>query len=423
MIDIFSTAVVLLLIFSGIYFTFKSGFVQFRALFKKRAKKALKNGGTSPVSAMLTALGGSIGTANIAGVAAAIAIGGPGAVFWMWISGLLGMATKYAEVTTAMRFRITDETGKKQGGIMYCITKGLNKRLPAQLFSIFCILGAILGGGLVQSNTIAASAVTLHFGLPSLPFILSAATAVLCGVTVLQGAGRIFKAATFLVPIAGGLYAIASIAVLINGSGLIGEAFASIFKGAFGLDAAIGGGFYGMLNSMRTGMRKGTFSNEAGIGSAPIAHASVDSNDSEGQGYMGVIEVFIDTIVICTLTALVILVSGIAIPFGDTDVNGMQMAADAFSGTLGAGLAPIFLTVSIFLFAFTSIISWGLYGERAAQFLLGKRGILPYRYALLIATALGGIVPVAFAWEVGELLNLLMATLNIPVVLLLFKRE
>lgn len=436
--EIFTLAVSVLLLSSGAYLTVKTRFFQFRHLFtsfrcilsgisQKRSRGSSgRCDGVSPVKALAAALGGSIGTANIAGVTLALVTGGPGAIFWMWVSGFLGMAVKCVEIVLALKYRQKNASGEWVGGTMYCITNGLGRgAMPiARLFALFCMLSTVFGGGMIQSNTIASGALALfNSDKLSIAAAASVVSAAICGIIIFKGTTGIMNFASCTVPLMGILYVLAGTIIIFSNAGLILPALESIIKEAFGLRSVIGGGVgFGVLRAMRVGFVKGTFSNEAGIGSAPMAHAAAATNDILKQGMLGIAEVFIDTILICTVTALVILCSGIAIPYGGANVSGMLLAKNAFATVFGDTASGVFLSVSVFLFAITSIVGWSLYGQKCAEFLFGQRAITPFRTVLVIAIALGGVISVDYVWAFGEACNLLMAVLSMPVTLLLSDR-
>lgn len=439
MLSTFSTAMSLLLLATGGYFTLASGFFQFThigSIIKNTlgglfsGKREHKKGTLTPYQALATALGGSIGTANIAGVGGAIMIGGPGAIFWMWVSGFLGMMTKFAEIVLAMRYRSKNDRGEWSGGAMQYMVKGMGAQYKplASAFALFCVLAAFCGGGMVQSNTIAESVLTACETIPGLYYndntvriIIGAVLAILCAVVIFGGLNRIGMAASMLVPFAGAMYVIAAVWVIAANVEGLGEAFKSIFEGAFGGFRPAAGGVVGfaLARTMRVGVARGVFSNEAGVGSAPMAHASSNTNDPVKQGMFGIIEVFTDTILICTLTALAMLCSGVEIAYGSVSVSGMELARHTFATIMPDSMAGLFLSVSIFLFAFTSIIGWSLYGSRCAEFLFGSRGLFPYRIILAACVGAGTLIPIDMVWELGELFNLLMAACNIIALLAL----
>ncbi len=430
-----------LTLLSGAVLTLRTGFFQFTHLHRslavvfgkgrseKRNKEARKGPALSPFQAMASALGGSVGTANIAGTAGAIALGGPGAVFWMWIAGLLGMGVKFTEIVLALLYR-EKRNGEYVGGPMLYIEKGLGKRRGfalfarpvARLFALFGLLAGSLSTPLVQSNTVGESAELMLASLfpeaePS--FFRPAAAlfcAVLVGAAVLGGVKRIGRISGYTVPFMALAYAAACCAVLFVFRRNLGMALGSIVRGAFGLRPAAGGLFgYGMLRTMRVGIARGVYSNEAGVGSAPIAHAAAETTDPVKQGMYGIFEVFADTLVICTLTAVSVLASGAFTAKG----GGTAIALAAFSPVFGKKASAVFLAFSLLLFAYTSIIGWSVYALRCGEHLFGKKAKLPCCAVITLCSALGAFIPAARVWQFGEILNYLMAAPNLIALLLL----
>lgn len=409
-----------------------------------RTGKQAEATGTTPFQAMASALGGSVGTANIAGTASAIAIGGAGAVFYMWLAALFGMALKFSEIVLAVKYRKKTESGYIGGPMLY-IEGGLGRgrcgerksggsamlgrisRPLAVLYAVFALLSSLIGTTLVQSNTVARSAFEMVRGFSpnaaEAPILAAAGLlcALLTGAVVLGGAKRIGKISALLVPFMAVIYIFISAAVLIAHSKSILPSIARIFKEAFGL-RQLGGGICGVCaaKGMRIGISRGVYSNEAGVGSSAMAHAGAETDSPAKQGLYGIFEVFADTLVMCTLTALVVLASGAPLP-PDPSVSGVSIALSAFSTVLGVKSAGIFLSVSLLLFAYTSLIGWSVYGLAAARYLFGKRSRLAFCIAFTVLTALGAFVRVDAAWKCGEMLNLLMAAPNIAALLLLAK--
>ena len=416
--ELFGNAMAAIMLGTGAFLTVRLGFFQFTHLGRALSsvfRKERKAEGVTPFQAMATALGGSVGTANIAGVAGAIAIGGPGAVFWMWAAGLLGMATKLTEIILALKFR----EGRK-GGAMYYIERGMGQeyRPLARAFSFFGGLAALVGTALVQSNTVARAALEtargLGLGFPETGVLAvsGAALALLTGAVISGGAKRIGRFSEAAVPAMAALYALAALAVIFLNRARLFSAFVSIVRGAFGLRPFAGGAAgYGFLRAFRVGVARGVYSNEAGVGSAPMAHAGSSERDPVKQGLLGIFEVFADTIVTCTLTALVVLTGGFS-PLGG-EASGMRIAAEAFASGLGSEAASLFLAVSVSLFAFTSLTGWELYGERCVNYLGGGRLVRPYRAVFLLLIPLGALSSSSLAWRLGELFNYLMALPNI----------
>lgn len=382
--------------------------------------KAARAGGVTPLQATATALAATVGTGNIVGVTGAIALGGPGAVFWMELAALFGMATKFSEIALAVRFRQRVD-GEWVGGPMYTIRNGL-PRFFRPLSILFAALGAAaaLGmGTLPQSNAIASSVVGIagifspksaaHSG--ALALIAGVVTAVLCALTCLGGAKRVGAAAERLVPLMALVYLLSGLLVIAVNHARLLPALASIFHGAF-RPAAVTGGAAGITlrRTLTWGVSRGVFSNEAGLGSAPIAHASAETDSPVREGMLGIFEVFADTVVICTLTALAVLTSGVPIPYGSH--AGMEVAGAAFVSVFGP-TGGIVINVCMALFALTTVLSWGLYGVRCAGFLLGPRSERPYQLLYCLLTAAGAVMDLGTVWDLTETLNALMAVPNL----------
>ena len=381
-------------------------------------------GNVSPFQAVCTALAATVGTGNIAGVAGAIALGGPGVVFWMWVSAFFGMATKYAEVVLALRYR-KSEQGQWVGGAMYCIRDGMSKPKLAALFAWFVLLASFGMGNIAQVNTIAASVCTaMETYAPWLrpePVLLFTGmlVAVLVAVVTVGGVRRIGIWMERLVPAVAAAYILGSAAVLAAHWQQLPAAFSAIFRGAFSPSAVVGGAAgIGLRESVRWGVSRGIFSNEAGLGSAPMAHAAAAAKPEE-QGLMGIFEVFLDTIVLCTLTALTILVSGVPISYGKT--AGAELAAAALETVFGGSAAGL-LAACVTLLALATLISWQLYGIRCAGYLLGKRGEDVYRLVYVAVILLGATMDLSAAWAVSDLFNGLMALPNLIMLLALRKQ-
>lgn len=415
------------LLAAGAYLTVRLRLYQFVFFFYNRHRPMQRTDGISPGRALSTALAASVGTANIAGVAGAIAIGGPGAVFWMWMSALFGMATKYTEVYLAMTFRLRMPNGSYSGGPMiYMRRLGAFGKPLAAVFCVLAVLASAAGGAMTQGNALAKAVegALAAAGLPEAPHVLLTAgllTAALAASVILGGAERISRAAGYIVPFMAVLYIAAASAVIFRFSDRVGDAFRSIFTGAFGgFRPALGGvAGFSFAAVMRCGVVRGVFSNEAGAGSSPIAYALADTSDADAQGRLGIIEVFVDTIVICTFTAVALLVSDGAIPYGDASADGVQMMAQAFEPVFGSVWSPLILAASIALFAFTAIIGWSLYGSVCAGYILKGRfpRFFPVVYCLMIPV--GAVMDVGAVWTLAELSSCLMALPNMLAVLAL----
>lgn len=407
----------------GMYLTAATGFVQlwlfpeavrrFVRMFRGRDKSSFRS--------FCTALGATVGTGNLVGVAGAIALGGPGSVFWMWVCGFVGMATKYAEAVLAVHYRVREQ-GEILGGPMYMISRGLGKRWGwlASLYSFFGIVAAFGVGNATQINAM-ISGLRLVTGAAGQggDWLLGIGLALLVGVLLGGGAKGIGAAAEKLVPLAASGYIGVCIVVLILRFDRVGEAFALIFRGAFDPKAVTGGMLGSAFAALRVGCARGVFTNEAGMGTAGIAHGSAEVAYPAEQGMMGIMEVFLDTLVICTLTALVILCSGIRVPYG-TDAGGV-LTAQAFESVCGAW-AGVFLSGCICCFALATVLGWGLYGIRCARYLLG-RGSEGYFVGLQMAAAfLGTVLETGVIWILAEIVNGLMAIPNLIALMLLSEK-
>ncbi len=403
----------------GILITLKTGFVQFRQFpaamrdFCRMLRRADDGGkGISSFRALCTALGATAGTGNIIGVAGAITLGGPGAIFWMWISGLLGMATKFAEVTLAVRWRRTC-AGEYVGGPMYMITDGMPGRWKwlAVCYSIFGIVAAFGVGNMVQINGIISGINGLLTGEGSFrrDLAFGLLMAVVVGAVLLGGVKQIGVVAEGIVPGVSLLYILLCIVVLIRRAPWIPDAFLSIFQGAFSPEGMTGGAVGSAFQALRIGCARGVFTNEAGMGTASIAHACADTPHPVRQGLMGLMEVFLDTIVLCSLTALVILVSGVPIPYG---MDGAMVTMEAFAWVCGSWV-KIPLTVCLCCLAAATVFGWGLYGARCAQFLFGRDVWQSFALAQTGAVIAGAVLKSETVWLLAELVNGLMAIPNL----------
>ena len=416
-----------LIIAVGILISLRTGWAQFRlfpaamrTFFASFCKNQEKEG-VSPYRALCTALAATVGTGNLAGVGGAIAIGGPGAIFWMWICALLGMVTKFAEATLSVCYRVKDSNGNYVGGPMHMAQQGLgHKWYPiAAIYCFFGVVAAFGVGSATQINTVigginGAVRALGGQGTANINLLIGIAVAVTSALVLLGGATRIGTVAALLVPFASVFYVILCVVVLALRSYAIPRAFLLIVKGAFSPEAVTGGMVGSFFQSLRIGASRGVFTNEAGMGTAGMAHGAARVSHPVEQGLMGIIEVFIDTIVICTMTGLVILCSGTPIPYG-RDL-GIQITADAFSAVLGDWVyLPI--AISLCCFAFATIIGWGLYGMRCAQFLLGDRA---WKYFVIIqgiSVVLGSVIGTGIVWSLSETANGLMAIPNLLILI------
>jgi len=380
----------------------------------RRASGAESDGDIPPFQALMTALSATVGTGNIAGVATAVFLGGPGALFWMWLTALVGMGTKYSEAVLAVRFREVDERGSYVGGPMYYIRNGLGKKW-AWLGVLFAVFAAIAGFGIgntVQANSV-ADVMDATFGLPH--WVTGVILMVLVGMVLIGGIRRIGQVASALVPLMAISYLIAGLIVLALNAAEIPAAFALIIKHAFSPIAAEGG-FAGaaVWAAIRFGVARGVFSNEAGLGSAPIAHAAAQTRNPINQGMVAMLGTFIDTIIICTITGLVIITSGV----WTSGESGAALTSMAFSAAL-PGVGDYVVAIALAIFAFTTILGWSFYGERSVEFLFGVRAIVPYRVAWILAIPVGATVNLGMIWLVADTLNAMMALPNLIALLLL----
>jgi AGCS family alanine or glycine:cation symporter len=384
----------------------------FRMLWQGRQQQG--EGDITPFNALMTSLSATIGTGNIAGVGTAIAIGGPGALFWMWMTALVGMATKYAEAVLAVRYREVDSKHNHVGGPMYYIRNGLGKKW-LWLATLFAIFGGLAGfgiGNMVQANSV-ADALQSKFDVPF--WITGLVMAVLVGLVLIGGIRWIAQVAGKLVPIMALCYLLAGLVVLGMNVSELPAAFATIFQQAFAPTAAVGG-FAGatIMIAIQMGVARGIFSNEAGLGSAPIAHAAAETDNPVRQGTVAMLGTFIDTIIICTITGLVIVVSG-AWTSGE---NGASLSALAFGNEL-PGTGAYVVALGLAVFAFTTVLGWSVYGERCVEYLFGVSAIIPFRVLWVLAVPLGALVKLDFVWLVADTLNAMMAIPNLIALLLL----
>lgn len=418
----------------GLFLTLRTGFLQLRK-FPYAIKTSLgrifrrdeaADGAMTPFQAVCTALAATVGTGNIAGVAGAIAIGGPGAVFWMWISALLGMCTKFAEVTLAVHFRETNARGELVGGPMYYIKNGLGKNWQwlAVLFSIFGVLAVFGTGNATQANTIVAAvdSALLSFGLlnaeavDTCNLVLGVIIAGLVALVLLGGIKRIGSVTEKLVPFMALLYILLGLGVIITHWQNVPQVFGWIIQGAFNPAAVTGGVVGSCFLSLQKGVARGIFSNEAGLGTGSIAHACADTREPVQQGFFGIFEVFMDTILICTLTALVILCSGVPVVYGQA--AGAELTIAGFEAVYGSWVS-IFTALAMCCFAFSTILGWGLYGARCLEFLLSARVIRPFMLIYALVAIPGATMDLGLLWSIAETFNGLMSIPNLIAVFLL----
>ena len=418
----------------GLYLSIRTHFLQIRkfpyaiktTIGRMFRKRNASDGALTPFQAVCTALAATVGPGNIAGVAGAIAIGGPGAVFWMWISALLGMCTKFAEVTLAVHFREKNANGDLVGGPMYYIKNGLGKKWIwlAYLFAAFGVLTVFGTGNATQVNTIttAINSALLNYhvisegAVSTSNLIIGIVITVLVGMILLGGIKRIGQVTEKLVPFMALLYIVLALGVVLMNIRVLPAVFASIIRGAFQPSAVTGGVVGSMFMSMKKGVSRGIFSNEAGLGTGSIAHACADTRKPVKQGMFGIFEVFADTIVICTLTALVILCSQVPVNYGAA--AGAELTIQGFTSVYGDWVS-IFTAVAMCCFAFSTILGWGLYGARCIEFLFSEKVIKPFMVAYSLVAILGATANLGLMWSIAETFNGLMAIPNLIALFLL----
>ncbi len=418
----------------GLYLSISTGFIQLRrfgyamknTIGRIFAGKEAKEGAMTPFQAVCTALAATVGTGNIAGVAGAIAIGGPGAVFWMWVSALLGMCTKFSEVTLAVKFREKNAQGEYVGGPMYYIKNGLGKRWLwlAYAFAVFGIFTVFGTGNATQVNTIVTSIDTalMSYGLvaeqnlATLNLLIGIGIAILVAMILLGGVKRIGGVSEKLVPFMALFYIVLALGVLILNIERVPGVFADIVQGAFRPSAITGGVAGSFFMTMKKGISRGIFSNEAGLGTGSIAHACADTNEPVRQGLFGIFEVFTDTIVICTLTAMVILCSGVDIAYG-VDA-GAELTISGFVAAYGSWVT-VFTAIAMCCFAFSTIIGWGLYGARCIEFIASEKVIKPFMAVYALVAIIGATLDLGLIWSIADTFNGLMAIPNLIAIFLL----
>lgn len=411
---------IIMLVGTGIWLTIRLKGLQFTKLghslylaLIKRKEDDNDEGDISHFQALMTALSATVGTGNIAGVATAIAVGGPGALFWMWITGLVGMVTKYAEALLAVRFRVKDSNGNMCGGPMYYITNGLGWKWMGILFAVFASIATFGIGNTVQSNSV-AHALNTSFGVPT--YITAIILAVATGAVILGGIKTIGKVTSVLVPVMIVFYMLGALIILILHIDRIPETFSLIIAQAFTPTAAIGG-FAGsaVLQTIRMGVARGLFSNESGLGSSPIAAAAAQTKNPVNQALVSMTQTFIDTIVVCSMTGLVIILSS---EWSDGK-TGAELTSIAFTKGLGSVLGEYIVSIGLVLFAYSTLIGWSYYGEKAIEFLFGEKVITTYRVIFTIFVAIGALINLDLVWGIADIFNGLMALPNLVALLLL----
>ncbi len=409
---------IIALLGTGAYLTVLTRGVQFRRLgfalrevLGKVFKKGDGEGTVSPFQAVATALASTVGVGNIAGVATAIFLGGPGAMFWLLVSGIFGMCTKFAEIAISLRFRRADATGTMRGGAMYVLSQGLGLPWLGTIFAILTACAAFGIGNMVQANSV-SQAINATFDVPT--WLSGIVIALLTGLVILGGIRRIAEVTQILVPFMCGLYLLAGLYVLITHIGEVPNIVSLVLGSAFGGHAAVGG-FAGaaVRDSIRYGVARGLFSNEAGLGSAPMAHAAAVTDHPIRQALYGIFEVFVDTILVCSVTGFVIL----ATRTWHSGLTGAALTAKAFETGLPGFWGDTVITIALLTFAFSTLIGWSFYGETAAVYLLGTKAAIPYRALWVVLAYLGSVGSLQLVWDVADTLNGLMAIPNLIAVL------
>jgi AGCS family alanine or glycine:cation symporter len=424
---VWGVPLLVLLVGTGIFLTIRLRGLQFRGLWHslwlaliKRKEDSAEAGDITHFQALMTALAATVGTGNIAGVATAIASGGPGALFWMWVTGLFGMATKYAEAVLAVKYRVQDPDGTMSGGPMYYLSRGLGWNWLGVLFAIFASIAAFGIGNMVQSNSV-ADAMQSSFGVPH--WMTGAILAVATAAVILGGIKSIARVTSLFVPFMIVFYMLAAIVVvLINYKGIPDIAI-FVFQDAFSASAAFGG-FLGatVKETIRFGVARGVFSNESGLGSSPIAAAAAQTKNPVTQALVSMTQTFIDTIVVCSLTGFVIIASGawhMADPATGTGYTGAQLTTRAFSLGLPGNSGGVIVALGLILFAYSTILGWSYYGEKSLEYLLGPQSVKPYRLIFCVFVFIGAVTELQLVWSIADVFNGLMALPNLVGLLLL----
>ncbi len=433
---VWGAPMLVLIIGTGLYLSIRTGFIQlfdFRYAFlstigKMFYKQKSTKGSVTPFQALTTALASTVGTGSIAGITSAVTLGGAGSIFWLWISALIGMCTKYAEVVLAVKFRERNKAGEWVGGPMYYIKNGLGKNYR-WLAVLFCAFGAVaafgVGNAIQVGNMTSAINASIQSYIPAaeqhsrqISLIIGLLVAFMTALTLFGGVKRIGKVTEMLVPFMSAVYILASLAVIIANIDSIGPVFVKIFKDAFTPEGAVGGAAgISIKSAVSWGFRRGVFSNEAGLGSAPIAHASTSETNPVKQGLYGIVEVFIDTIVICTITGLTLLMSGIGLDYGH--YASIELNISAFATVFGAKGAGVIISIGMTLFALSTIFGWSLYGIRCVEYLFGSKSIKIYQIIYIAVVVIGATMSLETIWQIADTLNGLMAIPNLIAVIAL----
>lgn len=415
---------IVLLVGTGLYLTLRLRFIQFRgfghaiALLRGKYDRPTDEGEVSHFQALSTALSATIGTGNIAGVATAITLGGPGAVFWMWITALVGMASKYTSCTLAVKFRVVHEDGSISGGPMYTLARALNLKWLGVLFAAFTLVASFGIGNMVQANSVADGLGYIFPGIEDnelLRLLVGVTMAVFVGLVIIGGIRRIARVASRIVPFMAIVYCGAALVILLLNIERVPGAFYTIVNMALNPEAAFGGSIGAAI---QYGVARGVFSNEAGLGSAPMAHAAARTNEPVREGLVAMLGPFIDTIIICSMTALVIVIAGAWGEAKPADLTGAALSAYAFEQMVGQVGAWV-VGFGLVFFAFSTIIAWSYYGDRSAEFLFGPRAIMPYRMVYTVLIVVGASVPLNLVWNIADITNILMAVPNLVSLVLL----
>lgn len=413
---------IILLIGTGIYLTVILKGLQFRTLFSslhlaliKRKESGDHQGDITHFQALMTALAATVGTGNIAGVATAIAVGGPGAIFWMWVTGFFGMATKYSEAVLAVKYRVTDGFGTMSGGPMYYIERGLKNKPLAFAFALFASISAFGTGNMIQANSV-ADAVSSTFNIPV--WVTAIVLTLITGLVVMGGIKNIAKATSAIVPVMIVMYMTASLVIIFMYYEKIPEVFSLIFYHAFNPTAAAGG-FAGsiVMNTVRMGVARGVLSNESGLGSSPIAAAAAKTDEPVRQALVSMTQTFIDTMVVCSMTAFVILVTG---EWND-GLTAAALTEASFSRALPGSWGGIIVTTGLIFFAYSTILGWCYYGEKSIEYLAGEKAVMPYRALFVAGVFAGAMLKLEVVWNFADIMNGLMAVPNLIALLLLSK--
>ncbi len=429
-----------LLLGAGVYFMIGLKFMPLRALghafghmWRGRKHAEGAEGELTPFKALMTSLAATVGTGNIVGVATAIYLGGPGAVFWMWMTALFGMATKYCEAMLAVKYRDVLPNGSYVGGPMYYIRKGLGEQWKwlAFLFAVFGSVACFGIGNMTQANAIGTNVLNMYKAFHGMPhtaevawfginatYIMAGVLFVLASIVIIGGVKRIGDVAGILVPVMAGFYILMGIVIMIANADKVGFAFGEIFGGAFSAQAVGGGAVGSVMMGIQRGVSRGLFSNEAGLGSAPIAHATATTKDPVHQGFLGMLDPFIDTIIVCTITAVVILIADLwpTLPSGQMGALTSMSFDKALPGTYYGQMT---VTVALALFAFSTILGWFVYGERCIMYLFGHQASLPFKIIFCLVIPFGTVAQINFVWDLADLFNGLMALPNLIALLLL----